>query len=231
MSQPRINPDSRPVLALTVALTVTVAFVSFVLSFSALRDAAAWGNVPPALAWSVPVIIDLSVLVYTAAALVQRARGESARLSLSLVGVFSVVSVVANGAHGFDIPGDYRAMIGVALVALAPVSVLTSVHTLASLVVANPDAVTVPANPDRHDKRLTLVRELDETEAAEREVLARLASPHPQSKRTPETLATILNMRREGVRQGDVAKAVGMSVTLVKTTLKDMEKAGLLAAA
>lgn len=120
----RINPDSRPVLALTVALTVTVALVSFVLSFAALRDAAAWGNVPPALAWSGPVIIDLSVLVYTAAALVQRARGESARLSLALVGNFSVVSVVANGAHGLDITGDHQTLIGVVLVALAPVSVL-----------------------------------------------------------------------------------------------------------
>lgn len=225
----RINPDSRPVLVLTVALTVTVALVSFVLSFAALRDAAAWGNVPPALAWSVPVIIDLSVLVYTAAALVQRARGESARLSLALVGTFSVVSVISNAAHGLAITGDHQMWVGVVLVALAPVSVLTSVHTLASLVVASPGAVTVPVASATPAKAQVVIQQLD-IRPTEREVLASLASGHPGSKRTPETLARVLMMVREGQSRKAIAAAVGISPALLSTALRDLRDAGLVTA-
>ncbi|MEG3615568.1 DUF2637 domain-containing protein [Isoptericola haloaureus] len=219
MSSNRINPDSRPVLILTVALTLTVALVSFVLSFAALRDAAVWGNVPPALTWAVPVIIDLSVLVYTAAALVLRTRAESARLSLSLVGLFSIVSVAGNAAHGLELNEQHQHWIGVVLVALAPVSVLTSVHTLASLVVVEPHVAA-----EAHATPLPGLSDHD------RELLGNLASTHPNSKRTTDTLAAILTMRREGAKLKELSTATGMSVTLVKTALADLRQAGLLAA-
>ncbi|MBO0609447.1 DUF2637 domain-containing protein [Myceligenerans salitolerans] len=133
----RIAADSRPVLVFTVALTVAVALASFALSFASLRDAATWGRVPGTLAFLVPVVIDASVLVYGLVALVLRARGRSSAWAWTLMLGFTVVSIGANAAHAYDVPEEVKVLVGVVLVALAPLSVLTSTHALASLVVAD----------------------------------------------------------------------------------------------
>lgn len=141
----RIAADSRPVLVFTVILTVAVALASFALSFSSLRDAALWGRVPEGLAFLVPVVIDASVLVYGLVALVLRARGRSSAWAWTLMFFFTVVSIGANAAHAYDVAEEVKVLVGVVLVALAPLSVLTSTHALASLVVADgPAAVREP---------------------------------------------------------------------------------------
>ncbi|MEV0894642.1 DUF2637 domain-containing protein [Promicromonospora sp. NPDC050262] len=137
----RIAADSRPVLVFTVVLTVAVALASFALSFASLRDAALWGRVPESLAFLVPVVIDASVLVYGLVALVLRARGSSSVWAWTLMLGFTVVSIGANAAHAYDVGPELRTIVGVVLVALAPLSVLTSTHALASLVVAHTPAV------------------------------------------------------------------------------------------
>ncbi|MFI8528370.1 DUF2637 domain-containing protein [Promicromonospora sukumoe] len=147
----RIAADSRPVLVFTVVLTLAVALASFALSFASLRDAALWGRVPEALAFLVPVVIDASVLVYGLVALVLRDRGHSSAWAWTLMFGFTVVSIGANAAHAYDVGPELRTIVGVVLVALAPLSVLTSTHALASLVVADrpaaepePEPVPVP---------------------------------------------------------------------------------------
>ncbi|MGW2093256.1 DUF2637 domain-containing protein [Promicromonospora sukumoe] len=145
----RIAADSRPVLVFTVVLTVAVALASFALSFASLRDAALWGRVPEPIAFLVPVVIDASVLVYGLVALVLRARGSSSAWAWTLMLGFTVVSIGANAAHAYDVGPELRTVVGVVLVALAPLSVLTSTHALASLVVAHapavePETVTLP---------------------------------------------------------------------------------------
>jgi len=137
----RIAADSRPVLVFTVVLTLAVALASFALSFASLRDAALWGRVPEALAFLVPVVIDASVLVYGLVALVLRDRGHSSAWAWTLMFGFTVVSIGANAAHAYDVGPELRTIVGVVLVALAPLSVLTSTHALASLVVADRPAV------------------------------------------------------------------------------------------
>ena len=137
----RIAADSRPVLVFTVVLTLAVALASFALSFASLRDAALWGRVPESLAFLVPVVIDASVLVYGLVALVLRARGRSSAWAWTLMFGFTVVSIGANAAHAYDVGPELRTIVGVVLVALAPLSVLTSTHALASLVVADGPAV------------------------------------------------------------------------------------------
>jgi hypothetical protein len=143
----RIAADSRPVLVFTVVLTVAVALASFALSFASLRDAALWGKVPEALAFLVPVVIDASVLVYGLVALVLRARGSSSAWAWTLMLGFTVVSIGANAAHAYDVGPELRTIVGVVLVALAPLSVLTSTHALASLVVAHTPAVEPVPEP------------------------------------------------------------------------------------
>jgi hypothetical protein len=164
----RIAADSRPVLVFTVVLTVAVALASFALSFSSLRDAALWGRVPESLAFLVPVVIDASVLVYGLVALVLRARGRSSAWAWFLMFGFTVVSIGANAAHAYDVGPAVKVLVGVVLVALAPLSVLTSTHALASLVVADastparePEPLTLPVS------EVTEVAEVAEVAAAE----------------------------------------------------------------
>jgi hypothetical protein len=143
----RIAADSRPVLVFTVALTGAVALASFALSFASLRDAALWGRVPEPLAFLVPVVIDASVLVYGLVALVLRARGRSSAWAWFLMFGFTVVSIGANAAHAYDVGPAVKVLVGVVLVALAPLSVLTSTHALASLVVADAPAPAIEPEP------------------------------------------------------------------------------------
>lgn len=155
----RIAADSRPVLAFTVVLTLAVALASFALSFASLRDAALWGRVPESLAFLVPVVIDASVLVYGLVALVLRARGRSSAWAWTLMFGFTVVSIGANAAHAYDVGPELRTIVGVVLVALAPLSVLTSTHALASLVVADVSAAVPAVAPEPEPVPVAVVPE------------------------------------------------------------------------
>jgi hypothetical protein len=174
----RIAADSRPVLAFTVVLTLAVALASFALSFASLRDAALWGRVPEGLAFLVPVVIDASVLVYGLVALVLRARGRSSAWAWTLMFFFTVVSIGANAAHAYDVGPELRTIVGVVLVALAPLSVLTSTHALASLVVADIPA-TAPATVPEPAPVPVAVDAIPEPAPAALEPAAPVAEPEP----------------------------------------------------
>jgi hypothetical protein len=103
--------------------------------------------VPEVLAFLVPVVIDASVLVYGLVALVLRARGRSSVWAWTLMFGFTVVSIGANAAHAYDVDPAVKVLVGVVLVALAPLSVLTSTHALASLVVADGPTVEPESIP------------------------------------------------------------------------------------
>ncbi|WDS51691.1 membrane protein [Microbacterium phage Barnstormer] len=176
MTTSRINPDSRAVLVVATVATAALALVSFLLSFNGLADAATWANVPGWLAWAIPAYVDGAILVYTLAALVFRARGESARLEWTALGVFAALSVAANGVHAWaTAPAWLQATLGVLLAALAPVSVVITTHTIARLVVAPP----APEEPveELSDEAL---EELVEYAKADLE-LTRSASAEPDS--------------------------------------------------
>jgi hypothetical protein len=135
----RINPDSLGVLVVAVSITVILAAVSFLMSYSGLVAVAEWAAVPPSLSWAVPVVIDGAILVYTLAALIFRARGEGARLAWASLSLFTGLSVVGNAAHAWDAgAGDERAYLGSVIAGLAPVAVLLTTHTIARLIVAPP---------------------------------------------------------------------------------------------
>jgi hypothetical protein len=126
---------------------MVLAGVSFALSFAGLVAVARWSGTPDTLTWAVPVFIDGAILVYTCAALVMRGRGESTAFASFVLGGFTLVSIAANAAHAAGASAghvigdtsDWRTWAGAAIVALAPVAVFTSTHTIAQLVVAPPE--------------------------------------------------------------------------------------------
>ncbi|ACL42368.1 putative Trp operon repressor (plasmid) [Pseudarthrobacter chlorophenolicus A6] len=137
----RIEPDSRTMVMLSLALVGVLALASFTLSFLGLIQAAAWAGIPEYLRWLVPIVVDSTILVYAVAASVQRARGESTTLSWMAVAFFTLVSVLANGAHVLAPSGvardlDSTVIFGAFLAAIMPVSLFFATETTVNLVVA-----------------------------------------------------------------------------------------------
>ena len=139
----RINPDSIPVLMIAVSLVTLLMISSFTVSFSGIYQVSAWTGLPVILQWLPALFIDAAILAYTISLVVFSARGESKwRTVLGLAG-FATMSVVANVAHTLSFwngtLADYRAWIGVAITALAPIAVLLASEEITRLAFANPN--------------------------------------------------------------------------------------------
>lgn len=133
----RINPDAIPVLATAVALVGILMISSFVVSFSGIYDASEWTGLPEYFRWLPALFIDAAILAYTIALIVFKARGESTwRTLIGLIG-FASISVIANIAHTLSYwQGeftDFRAWIGVAITASAPIAVLLASEEITRL--------------------------------------------------------------------------------------------------
>lgn len=218
-----INPDSRGVLILEILLVVTLGVVSFILSYNGLVAVALWAAVPPHLVWAVPVTVDGAILVYTLAALVFRARGESSVIAWTSLTVFTLLSVTANAAHAWvEAPFlDFRAVLGMIIAGLAPVAVLLTTHTLARLVVARPEARTavaaVPApvpTPVRASPRPERA-----TPTPDRAPATPTLTPVAAAMAPEERDAKILALRAQDHSTRTIADMLGVSKTTVVRVL------------
>lgn len=138
-NSPRINPDSKVTLWLTVILIGSLGLTSFMVSFNGLRDVAAWVGLPLWMRWAVPVFIDIAILAYSLAAVIHKSRGESVRTTWITLGVFTATSVVANAAHALSVgQGEtvVQRTIGAVIAALAPIAVFAATEELSRLAFA-----------------------------------------------------------------------------------------------
>jgi len=140
----RINPDNRVMLAGLLLVLVAVAAASFTLSFTGLSAAAPWVALPARLAWLVPVVLEVAMLVYVGAALLRAHRGQSARLAWTLVWVLTTVSSAINAAHAWDAgPQGWQGAVGAALAAMFPFMTLAAAHVVVDVAfAARPDTAT-----------------------------------------------------------------------------------------
>ncbi|MFE4198466.1 DUF2637 domain-containing protein [Paenarthrobacter sp. NPDC056912] len=134
----RINPDSLRALWFTVTLVCFLAAASFMVSFAALHEVAAWVGLPVWMRWTVPVFIDVAILAYSLAVLIHRSRGEPTWASWVSLGGFTFVSVVANAAHAMSVGsfGLWQTVIGACVAGLAPLAVFAATEELGRLAVA-----------------------------------------------------------------------------------------------
>lgn len=135
--QARINPDAIPVLVAAVSLVGVLMISSFIVSFSGIYDASEWTGLPEYFRWLPAIFIDAAILAYTIALIVFKARGESVwRTLVGLIG-FAGISVVANIAHTLSYWDgeltDFRAWVGVAITASAPIAVLLASEEITRL--------------------------------------------------------------------------------------------------
>lgn len=136
----RINPDSLGTLWLALSFVIVLAVVSFMVSFAGLSEVAKWVGLPPMLSWTVPTFIDTAIIAYGLAALIHRHRGEPAAWSMVSLLAFTLVSVIANGAHALSVDHaeTWQAWIGAGIAGLAPLAVFASTEELGRLVIERP---------------------------------------------------------------------------------------------
>ena len=135
----RINPDSLKTLWFTVGAVAILGLTSFMVSFNGLHDVAAWVGLPWWMRWAVPVFIDIAILAYSMAAVIHRARGEATWPTWLTLGVFTVVSVVANAAHALA-KGEgetaVQSWVGAGIASMAPLAVFAATEQISRLAFA-----------------------------------------------------------------------------------------------
>ncbi|WP_157732480.1 DUF2637 domain-containing protein [Cellulomonas sp. PSBB021] len=174
----KLNADSRVLVYGTVALVTALAVTSLIASFSGLLSVADWARLDPRLRWTVPVMLDGAITVYTAAALIRRARGESTRLAWAGVIAGTLLSASANAVHvllsGETPDAPWIRGVGAGIAALSPVLAALAVHQLADLAVAGPDEELAPTRRSRRSQ----------PHSVQAVLTAASSSPDPHGSRT-----------------------------------------------
>jgi|GEM_PF-4588757 len=101
-----------------------IALGSFALSFMALHELATANGIPLRLGWIWPLIVDVSMVIYTAAILVAQLQRRAARLPIGLTIFYSVVTVTGNILHAPPTP------LGWFVAALPPLSLILGTECL-----------------------------------------------------------------------------------------------------
>jgi len=133
----RLNPDSIWTLIVAVVLVFSLIAASFIASFAAIYEVAEYTGVSAEWRWVFPVFIDIAIAAYTISLFIFRANKRPIFMTLVGLILFAGLSVFANVVHVLaywdgTLP-DYRAWMGVALAASAPIGVLLASEEIARL--------------------------------------------------------------------------------------------------
>lgn len=107
-----------------VLAVILIAAGSFALSFTALHDLARQNGQPDKLAWIWPVIVDISLVIYTVAILVSQLQRRGAKLPITLTIAYGAITITGNILHA---PGQ---PIGYFVAALPPISLILGTELL-----------------------------------------------------------------------------------------------------
>ncbi|WP_261623244.1 DUF2637 domain-containing protein [Nesterenkonia marinintestina] len=138
----RINPDARAFVRVIIIGTVIAGTVAFAISFVALMEIAHWLGIPSWMSWSIPVFIDLAILIYAGSILVHKARGDRTWRSWVMLGVFTGLSMVANVSHALSSGTSteaWQAWVGAVIAGMVPIAIFAATEQLASIAVQDPE--------------------------------------------------------------------------------------------
>ena len=220
----RLRADSRPVVLTATALIGVLAVAAFLVGVPGLLLVAEWIGLPRALRPLVPIIFDVGLVIYALAAVVRRARGESARFALSALACLTALSVLAQVAHvlvpAVTVTGEVIG--GAVAAAVAPLMVFASTHTLLDLAIA-------PAPQRRRARRKSSVPAPTPTRAPVAKPSAGptrtgdTKNPTPAPKTAPAPAgdrdaqrAEVLRLREQGLSYARVAAEVGVPASTAK---------------
>ncbi len=158
---------------ITAAAVALIAAGSFALSYSALMQLAAANGVSGRLAYIWPLIVDVSVIVFTAAVLVAQLQRRGAKLPIALTGFYALVTIAGNVLQAPP------TALGWFVAALPPLSLIAATEMLRAMAhhnITHATAVTSLAEldaqvADRRNELVTLNRQIA-TAGAELEIAA-----------------------------------------------------------
>lgn len=93
------NPIVTRIFWAVVLAVSLIALGSFALSFTALYALATENGTPALLGWIWPLIVDLSMVIYTAAILVAHLQRRGAKLPIGLTIFYALVTITGNILH------------------------------------------------------------------------------------------------------------------------------------
>lgn len=142
---PRIQPDTRVTLAITLVIGAVALLTSFTVSYATIAEVADWMKLPmPGLAYIVPGFIELLTVFSSLDYLLSRSRGKSGRGAFWTMILFSAIAVLGNAAHSYQKWGPHipwNGWVGVVLSGLAPLVVVLVTKRVSALVFAEPEAI------------------------------------------------------------------------------------------
>ncbi|GAB2701870.1 hypothetical protein BKA24_001753 [Microbacterium marinum] len=172
----RFNPDHVGIYMAVNWGVVIVTVAAVLVSWQGLTAVAAWMLIPPVFAWIVPVMLDVTIVVFTIGVLPRKARGESTWLLALGAYLLTAISAAANFAHVvLESPAgtpELQRYAGASLAALAPMLILLTTEVLGLL-------ITKPNKQQKaHAARLQAARERAELAAV-------TETPKPRTPRKP----------------------------------------------
>ncbi|MBN1217430.1 MAG: DUF2637 domain-containing protein [Anaerolineae bacterium] len=230
---PKSNNRIVTILFWFVALAVmALAAAAFALSFNALFELATkQGGVPKHLGWIWPVIVDLSLCVYTAAILVAQLQSRPAKLPVALVIFYALVTIVGNVLHAPPTP------IGWFVASLPPLSLIFGTEILRTMAHHIIERQNVTASlADVTARRKTLTRETETLASKVHTLKAELAELRQEKKQfyaisenTREQARLILSERSDlsGKELGELlGKSASLGRKLKRELLPDLHPNG-----
>lgn len=170
-------------LWVTVLLVFMLGLTSFMVSFNGLHEVAGWVGLPTWMRWTVPIFIDIAILAYSMAAVIHRTRGEPVALTWATLAVFTLISVIANGAHALAVGQGQSALqswIGAAIAAAAPLSVFAATEELSRLAFGTDEPTQVQSAATVNEEQAAVIRELTSYQEPDRS--------EPIEQQLPETI-------------------------------------------
>jgi len=142
----RLDPrESAGFSAVTLGSVLLVWVFGCWASFQGLIAVAGWMRLSGPVEIAVPIVVDGAILAFTLLAVKLRSIGKPTKKTWNKVGLFTAVSVVANGSHvWFDTPVisgavfPFTVVAGVFVAALMPVAQLLTAHGLVDMLVEDP---------------------------------------------------------------------------------------------
>lgn len=227
----RLAADSRPVVVLATWLVGLLAAAAFVMGVPGLLVVAEWVQLEGWMRYLLPVVLDLGLVIAALAAIIARARRESAAIPYALLIGLTSLSVGSQVAH-IVVPATAvvaTVVIGAVVAPVAPLTVLLSTELLMTLAIAPPvrrgrsarasRQSTAPAMATAKGVAPTkaLVLPVAEDTGSGAAPSVGLARPH---RLTPEQEARIVSLRGDGMSLERIAAEVGCGKGSVGRVLK-----------
>jgi hypothetical protein len=197
-------------------LDLVILFAAFSVSFAGQMIVAQWAHLTGSQRLAVPAAIDSIIIVFTIAAVVLRARGESTRFPWAVVGAFTGISMVFNVLH-IIVPALHGGVTtqniwGAAVSGLMPLIILLATHMSTRLLVAP------PVGTPEELRAKQAVADLGEKRIFENRLARRKGTP--ERKRALILLGSVL---ASGKSVSEIARAEQVDRSVIYAAKKEIE--------